>query len=388
LVELVSDQAPRPTMGAQRRVTASIGIACFTDGDQLLPQDIMVNADLAMYEAKEKGRNGSAQYSTVDHQRPRIESHMKWATEITQALADDRFELLAQPITSLRGDGPNRYELLLRMHDTRGDRIPPGTFLYIAERLGLIQEIDRWVVNRAIDLLAEHRAAGRDLLFEVNLSGHSIGDPQLLELIERRLHETRVPADRLIFEITETAAVADIARAATFAHRLSDLGCKFALDDFGAGFGSFYYLKHLPFDYLKIDGEYVRDCATNQTDRILIAAVVQIARGMGKSTIAEFVGDQETVDVLTRLGVDYGQGFFLGQPEPLPTYLAAQTTTNHPHHPTGLPRPPRTPHPLDSILAAAQSFLPPAAAPSGERSVLSPIPCDAAIAVTVPDNTR
>ena len=152
----------------------------------------------------------------------------------------------------------------------------------------------------------------------------------LLELIERRLRETGVPPERLIFEITETAAVANIARAATFAERLSDLGCKFALDDFGAGFGSFYYLKHLPFDYLKIDGEYVRHCATNKTDRILIAAVVQIAHAMGKSTIAEFVGDQESVDVLTRLGVDYGQGYFLGHPEPLADHLVrsrAQRTT-------------------------------------------------------------
>jgi len=321
LLTLVSEQAPAPTLGEQRRVTASIGIACFADGDQLLSEEIMVNADLAMYDAKENGRNRSAQYSSEEHHRPRIESQMKWASEITSALAEDRFELLAQPIMSLRAESSTRYELLLRMRDAHGDRIPPGTFLYIAERLGLIHEIDRWVVAHAIDLLAEHRAVGRDLCFEVNLSGHSIGDPLLLELIEQRLQETAVPPDRLIFEITETAAVANIARAATFAERLSDLGCKFALDDFGAGFGSFYYLKHLPFDYLKIDGEYVRHCTTNKTDRILIAAVVQIAHDMGKSTIAEFVGDQESVDVLTRLGVDYGQGYFLGHPEPLVDHL-------------------------------------------------------------------
>ena len=365
LLELVSDQAPEPTMGTQHRVTASIGIACFTDAEQLLSEEIMVHADLAMYDAKENGRNASAQYSTERHKRPRIESQMKWATEITQALADDRFELLAQPIECLHGDGPRQYELLLRMQDAHGDRIPPGTFLYIAERLGLIQEIDRWVVTHAIDLLAEHRAVGRDLLFEVNLSGYSIGDPLLLELIERRLHETGVPPDRLIFEITETAAVANIARAATFAHRLADLGCKFALDDFGAGFGSFYYLKHLPCDYLKIDGEYVRDCATSETDRILISAVVQIAHGMGKFTIAEFVGDQETVDVLTRLGVDHGQGYFLGHPEPLATHLAALTTC-HTHHTTRLPQPPQTPHPKHPIPTAEQPRLAPAAQ-SGQR---------------------
>jgi diguanylate cyclase (GGDEF)-like protein/PAS domain S-box-containing protein len=323
LLELIGREAPAPTLGERRRITASIGIACFNDGEHLTGEEIMVNADLAMYDAKESGRNRVARYHSDEHARPRIESEMKWARKITEALAEDHFELLAQPIQPLRGGGPTQYELLLRMRDANGDRIPPGTFLYIAERLGLIHEIDRWVVAHAIELLAENRAAGRDLRFEVNLSGHTIGDPELLELIERRLRETGVPPDRLIFEITETAAVANIARAATFAERLSALGCHFALDDFGAGFGSFYYLKHLPFDYLKIDGEYVRHCATNETDRILISAVVQIARGMGKYTIAEFVGDEETVEVLTQLGVDYGQGYFLGRPEPLGLHLAA-----------------------------------------------------------------
>jgi diguanylate cyclase (GGDEF)-like protein/PAS domain S-box-containing protein len=324
LLKLIVREAPAPVHGEARRITASIGIACFSDGDQLTGEEIMVNADLAMYEAKENGRNQCAHYRTDEHERPRIESQMKWASEITRALAEDRFELLAQPIESLHGDGPTQYELLLRMRDAHGDHIPPGTFLYVAERVGLIGEIDRWVVTRAIDMLAEQHAAGHDLRFEVNLSGRSIGDPELLELIEQRLVETGIQPDRLIFEITETAAVANIARAGEFARRLSELGCRFALDDFGAGFGSFYYLKHLPFDYLKIDGEFVRNCATNPTDRTLISAVVQIARGMGKHTIAEFVGDQESVDILTDLGVDYGQGYFLGRPEPLAQHLAAQ----------------------------------------------------------------
>jgi diguanylate cyclase (GGDEF)-like protein/PAS domain S-box-containing protein len=323
LLDLIRTEAPAPIHGEAHRITASIGIACFSDGDRLTGEEIMVNADLAMYEAKENGRNRYAQYSTDEDERPRIESRMKWASEITRALAEDRFELLAQPIESLHGDGPRQYELLLRMRDAHGGRIAPGAFLDVAERLGLIQEIDRWVVARAIDMLAEQRDEGRDLRFEVNLSAHSIGDRELLELIEQRLIETGVYPNRLIFEITETAAVANIAHAGVFARRLAELGCRFALDDFGAGFGSFYYLKHLPCDYLKIDGEFVRHCATNPTDRTLISAVVQIARGMGKHTIAEFVGDQESVDILTDLGVDYGQGYFLGRPEPLAQHLAA-----------------------------------------------------------------
>ncbi|MBA3748935.1 MAG: EAL domain-containing protein, partial [Solirubrobacterales bacterium] len=323
LLEIVSEQTNPELLGDHRRITASIGIARFDDGDGLTAEEIMVNADLAMYDAKEAGRGRFARYRTEQHERPKIESRMKWATKINQAIAGGGFELLAQPIVPLRGSQPTQYELLLRMRDGRGGLIVPGSFLHVAERLGLIREIDRWVTHRAIDMLAEQRAEGRELRFEINLSGHTIGDDELLELIERRLHETGVPADRLIFEITETAAIANIARAARFAERLSELGCRFALDDFGAGFGSFYYLKHLPFDYLKIDGEFVRHCATNETDRILISAVVQIARGMGKRTIAEFVTDQETLEVLTRLGVDYAQGFRVGRPAPLEAHLAS-----------------------------------------------------------------
>jgi len=317
------DEEVAPVIGEGRRVTVSIGIARFEDGEQLTAEQIVANADLAMYDAKEAGGDCWARYRTEQHPRPKTESRMRWAAEIDHAIAHDGFELLAQPIVSLAGTTIPQYELLLRMRDRQGDVIQPGSFVYIAERLGLVGEIDRWVVERAIGKLAEQRALGRDLRLEVNLSARTIGDERLMELIERRLRETGVPPDRLIFEVTETAAVAHVGRASAFAERLSELGCKFALDDFGAGFGSFYYLKHIPFDYLKIDGEFVGQCAHNQTDRTLIAAIVQIARDMGKQTIAEFAGDQETVDALTALGVDYGQGFHLGRPAPLSEHLAA-----------------------------------------------------------------
>ncbi|MBD5655768.1 MAG: EAL domain-containing protein, partial [Candidatus Eremiobacteraeota bacterium] len=187
----------------------------------------------------------------------------------------------------------------------------------VAERFGRVSEIDRWVTLRAIEMLAEHRLLGRELCFEINLSGMTIGDKELLELVERRLSETGVPPHCLIFEVTETSAVADIARTVDFAERLAAIGCRFALDDFGAGSGSFYHIKQLRFDYLKIDGEFIRACEGNETDRILISAIVNIAKGLGKRTIAEFVENQATVDILTRLGVDYGQGYFFGRPAPL-----------------------------------------------------------------------
>jgi diguanylate cyclase (GGDEF)-like protein/PAS domain S-box-containing protein len=320
LLEVVRNEAL--LLGGHKRLSASIGIARLDDGKALTPEEVMVNADLAMYDAKESGRNRWARYRTEQHAHPRIETRMKWAGQISTAIADDAFVLLAQPIVPLLGAGHIQYELLLRMRDRRGGIVPPKSFLPVAERLGLVGEIDRWVTGRAIDMLAEQRAAGRDVRFAVNLSGLTIGDEGLLELVSRRLRETGVPPDRLTFEVTESAAIGQMERAAHFARRLSQLGCSFALDDFGAGFGSFSYLKHLPFDYLKIDGEFVQHCAENETDRILISAVVQIAHGMGKSTIAEFVTDRETVEVLTRLGVDYGQGYYLGRPAPLEGHLA------------------------------------------------------------------
>jgi diguanylate cyclase (GGDEF)-like protein len=240
LLQVVRDEAMPTLVGSRKPVTASIGIVLFGDGERLTADEMMVNADLAMYEAKEAGRDRWARYRTDEHIRPKIENRMKWAERIHKALAQNAFELLAQPIVPLATSGPLQYELLLRMRDENGDLVIPASFLDVAERLGLIGEIDRWVACSAIDMLAEQRVLGRDLRFEVNLSGFTIGDEELLEMVERRLRATGVPADRLIFEITETAAVANVGRAIRFAERLSQLGCGFALDDFGAGFGSFY----------------------------------------------------------------------------------------------------------------------------------------------------
>jgi EAL domain-containing protein (putative c-di-GMP-specific phosphodiesterase class I) len=188
------------------------------------------------------------------------------------------------------------------------------------------------VIVRAIEMLAKLQAAGRSTAIEVNVSGRSLGDPSLMAAIEATLARTGADPSGLILEITETAAVANIPQAQAFGQRLSELGCRFALDDFGAGFGSFYYLKHLPFDILKIDGEFVRNCRANPVDRLVIESVVTIARGMGKQTVAEFVGDDDTVDLLRSYGVDLAQGFHLGRPGPLDDMLVVQPQRN----PTGV----------------------------------------------------
>jgi diguanylate cyclase (GGDEF)-like protein/PAS domain S-box-containing protein len=306
--------------GNSYALTASIGVAMFDQERAVAAESVLVNADLAMYDAKQAGRDCVAFYRPGKVANVRAHGRVKWVEEIRGAMEEGRFTLLAQPIVDLGGTQADRFELLLRMRDRQGELIPPGTFLYIAERLDLIQEIDRWVVGQATDLLSAHPG----LNLEVNLSGKSIGAAHLLEQTERDLRTKKVDPARLTFEITETTAVANIALAREFASRLSELGCQFALDDFGSGFGSFYYLKHLPFDYLKIDGEFVRNCASNQTDRLLITSVVNIARGLGKQTIAEFVRDDATLVALRELGVDWGQGYHLGRPAPLDEQLGTR----------------------------------------------------------------
>jgi diguanylate cyclase (GGDEF)-like protein/PAS domain S-box-containing protein len=300
-----------------RPLAASAGIALFESTEALSGEDVLVNADLAMYDAKISGRDRIELYAPDEPGGSRMKGRLTWAQRIGGALQHDGFTLLAQPIVELATGRTTQHELLLRMRDEHGEHVLPGSFLYIAERLGMVQEIDRWVTTQAINLLAEHRDDGEELTLEVNLSGLSVGDPELLALVSRELERTGVAPRSLIFEITETAAVVNMPRAAQFIRDLNELGCRFALDDFGAGYGSFYYLKHLPFDFLKIDGEFVKNCRTSATDRLLLKAAVDIAAGMGKRTIAEFVGDQETVRLLANLGVDYGQGFHLGHPEPL-----------------------------------------------------------------------
>ena len=230
-------------------------------------------------------RAATASRSTVRARgaAPRTKARMTWATYIEQALDEDRFVLYAQPILDLRSRAVTRHELLLRMITEDGDLIPPGAFLGVAEQFDLVQRIDRWVTRRAIALLAERERAGHPLSLQVNLSARSLADGALLQIIERELPEAGIGRGQLTFEITETAAIANIRLARRFAGALDELGCCFALDDFGAGFGSFYYLKHLPFDYLKIDGEFVAHCLSSRTDQLLIDAVVGIAQRPGQA---------------------------------------------------------------------------------------------------------
>lgn len=235
---------------------------------------------------------------------------LSWIGRLRDALDHDRFVLYAQPIIDLRTEEIVQHELLLRLRDPGGEVIGPASFLHIAEQSGLIGEIDRWVVAQA----AEIAAAGRPV--ELNLSARTISDPTLLDHIEKCIRETGADPKRIVFEITETALVEDEAAALNFAERVHDLGCKLALDDFGTGYGGFTYLKHLPFDFVKIDVEFVRDLASNPASRHVVQAVLALARDFGLQTVAEGVEDAETLELLRTLGVDFAQGFHIGPPAP------------------------------------------------------------------------
>jgi diguanylate cyclase (GGDEF)-like protein/PAS domain S-box-containing protein len=302
--------------GANRRtgVTTSIGVASFRDAD-MTGEELLIEADLAMYDAKEAGRDRYAVVAPETQRPDRIKARVSWLERIRCALDEDRFVLYAQPIRDLRTGEISQQELLVRMLGDSDELIPPAAFLPLAERFGLVPAIDRWVAGRAIELLAEDPDGHQSL--EVNLSGPSLNDRELLSLIETEVRDHGIDPRRLIFEVTETAAVANIPLARRFAERLMQLGCRFALDDFGAGFGSFYYLKHLPFDYLKIDGEFVSGCLGSRTDQLIIESVVRIARGLGKETIAEFVSDPQLEAYLRSQGVDHAQGFHIGRPVPI-----------------------------------------------------------------------
>ncbi len=311
--------SPAAYGGRPFRVTASIGVATF-ESDDATAGEVLVNADLAMYAAKTSGRDRVVVYTPTEARRARAMAKLTWSQRIQDALEHDRFVLHLQPILELATGQIKHGELLLRMQGERGKLIAPGAFLPAAERFGLIHAIDRWVVQRAIQLMSD--TIGPVPRVGINLSGESIvGDPLLLEMIEQGLEHSSVDPAALIFEVTETAAIANMPEATKFARGLTNLGCSLALDDFGTGFGSFYYLKHLPVSYVKLDGEFIQNLPRSEVDEHMVKAIVGVSQALGIKTVAESVADQETIALLQKHRVDYAQGYFVGKPAPLSAAL-------------------------------------------------------------------
>lgn len=304
--------------GKRFSLSVSIGLVPMRAGSGSII-DILGAADEACYAAKDGGRNRIHIYRSDDVELSRRRSEMEWVSEINHALEEDRFKLEAQQIRSLSDEESSiecvRYEILLRMLDTRGGVVLPGAFLPAAERYNLSVKIDQWVVSHALDWLAREEALLQSLsMCCINLSGHSMGDESFLKFLLKQFGSKRVPADRICFEITETAAIANLGDAIQFIKALKEIGCLFALDDFGSGVSSFNYLKNLPVDYLKIDGSFIREIHNDPIDYGMVRSISEIGRIMGKLTIAEFVENKEVLDVVKELGIDYAQGYAIARP--------------------------------------------------------------------------
>jgi diguanylate cyclase (GGDEF)-like protein len=294
--------------------TISVGIAMFGGQGIAGAEAVLVAADQAMYQAKAEGRNRIMLFHAPGESEQGVRRAQTTSARIRDALTQNRLRLATQPIRSLASGGIERYELLLRMTGESGELLPAASFIEAAERSGMVQELDRWVVAQALELIAERERAGAPVSLHMNISGASVTDLSVLEYIERRLDEGEADPARCTFEITQTARVEDFETAAGFADRLTEFGCEVAIDDYGAGFGPFAYLKKVPFDVIKIDGTFIREMSRNDADQLVVQAIVQIARGLGKQTIAEFVEDEDTRTMLRDYGVDMAQGYHLGRP--------------------------------------------------------------------------
>ena len=296
-------------------IGASIGVATIMPNENLNPSEILARANQACFVAKTHGRNMVHMFNQEDAEVIILRSAVYWVPRIRDALANDKFCLLFQPVINLSTGEIERYEALIRMIGTEGELIAPDNFIPIAERMGLIHDIDLWVVRHAIDVLHKMPPERSNLSLNINLSSHAFQDPALLPLVRDRLHSTGIAANRITFEITETAAVANFEQTREMVCQLRELGCGFALDDFGAGFSSFNYLKHFPVDYLKIDGSFIRNLVNDPIDQTLVKSIIEIARTLGKHTVAEFVESAEVLSILKDYGINYAQGYHIGKPD-------------------------------------------------------------------------
>jgi diguanylate cyclase (GGDEF)-like protein len=299
-------------------VTASIGVAAVGRA-ALSKRELLAMADTACYLAKERGRNRSHVFIDTDEDASTRRSEMEWVNRVRWAIEGGRLGLDYQELAPLRPGKPDEgahFELLLRLHDEDGRPVPPGAFIPAAERFGLMPQLDRWVVATALANFDRLHPSGKVALCAINLSGATVDDEDFAGFVLEALEAHGVPPQKVCFEITETAAVGNMARVRRFITRLRGVGCRFALDDFGAGMSSFGYLKNLPVDMIKIDGSFIRELENDPMSFSIVRAVTQIGHQIGLKVIAEWVGSDATCELLRLLGVNYAQGYFLHAPEP------------------------------------------------------------------------
>ena len=284
---------------------------------------IMSSADVACYSAKDMGRNQIHLYQDSDASTRHEE--MKWVSRITSAVEENRLELFYQPIVGIGKENAKsrgHYELLLRMRDENGELVGPDQFIPAAERYNMMSTLDRWVIRQALSQLADRNPDAEQAFFTlaINLSGTSLSEDRFLEWVIDELKKQKLPKGAICFEITETAAISNLSRVIHFMQALKKLGCKFSLDDFGSGLSSFTYLKNLPVDYLKIDGQFIRNVAEDAVDESMVKAINQVGQAMGIETIAERVESRQVLDKLSELGIEFAQGYFIARPTSVQTF--------------------------------------------------------------------
>lgn len=294
-------------------VSFSIGIAIYPDHGKT-EQELLANADLAMYYAKKTGRSRYHIYSPTFSYQTILTEQLKWKNIIEKGIEEDRFLLYFQPILGIKEKKISHYECLLRLDQGDGTILMPGDFIGHAEETGIIDELERAVLKMAINQHLRFQKVGNNARLAINLSGKSMSNVDIFPYIESLMKQPGVKPELIIFEITETSAVSNFFLAKTLITQLKELGCHFALDDFGVGFSSFYYLKSLPVDYVKIDGSFVRHMDVNKEDRIFVKVLTEISQAFGKKIIAEFVENKEILNLLEDLGVEYAQGYYVSKP--------------------------------------------------------------------------
>ena len=287
----------------------------------------MSAADSACYIAKESGRNQVQIAHMGDRRLQERHGEMQWVSRLTRALEKDQFTLYFQPIIPCANKSRHYtyLEILVRLIDDDGTVIAPGAFLHAAEKYNMVSSIDRWVIENSMAWLAEtEKSGGRPITISINISGQTIGSPDMLKFIIDTMEETGAPAEQIIFEVTETAAIENITSATSFMLTLRGCGFRFSLDDFGSGLSSFTYLKKLPVDFLKIDGAFVRDILSDPVDYAMVRSINELGQLLGKETIAEFVETTGLADELERMGVNYVQGHAFAKPRPLSNHTQHQ----------------------------------------------------------------
>ena len=297
-------------------LSASCGIALYPFHGSDVP-GLFSNVDIAMYQAKELGRNRCVLFDQASDNLRSTHKRIHWAKRLRDALDEDRVTLFAQPVVRLRDQKAMHHEILVRLRDDDGGFILPSAFIELAESLSLVQEIDLQVVEKLLTFMRQYNQVGKKLRYFVNLSRVSISDERWIKRFISLLKSSGVDPSQLVFEITETAAMSEIDVTLTFISRLKAMGCRFALDDFGAGFSSFYYLKRFEVDYLKIDGSFIRDLATDEGSRLFVRALNDVANGLSKQVVAEWIETPEVLNLLVEMGAQYGQGYLFQKPIPL-----------------------------------------------------------------------